>query len=453
MIEQNQTTVVAAGRRSGKTRCAAAAALHNLLLVPELDAAVGRGERRYAVSIANSERQAKVFLDHAKTLVTASPTLAGELVSQTAAELVFRGDRVLAAFPCSARTGRGYAVSFLLLDEFGHFYDETDGEAVAGRVYAAMTPSLATFGPSSRLVIASTPFGGTNKFAELWTKADNGELPGAAAFHGTTREMNPRVPDDYLQAQEVALGTAEFAQEYEAAFAQFGLSFIEADALEDVVGSRQGLDYEQITNPVVGFDPAFSRDAAAAVVVGRDKQDGNRLLVAHAERWVPRRKSRFTRLAEKTSQIDYVLDELAAIVKCYPGARVVSDAHLPGEVEAGLAARNVGGVRFKSPDQTEVFQELRARIHTGRITLVPDEQLLSELKRLRTRYRAGSSVVETPRVGDSHCDMAKALGAAVFEFAGHAPMSAEYARKYDDLYFSRGPESRAIGGNIMKEVF
>ena len=41
--------------------------------------------------------------------------------------------------------------------------------------------------------------------------------------------------------------------------------------------------------------------------------------------------------------------------------------------------------------------------------------LLAELARLRTRYRAGSSSVEVPRVGDSHGDVALAVAAAVYQ--------------------------------------
>ncbi len=119
--------IAAAGRRGGKTRCAAAGAIHNLLLCPELDALVAPGERRYAVSIANNQAQARIFLDHAHALVKASPTLAGEIVSVTANQIEFRGGRVLAAFPCTARGARGWPISYLCLDEFGHFLDVEDG--------------------------------------------------------------------------------------------------------------------------------------------------------------------------------------------------------------------------------------------------------------------------------------------------------------------------------------
>jgi hypothetical protein len=176
-IEENCMVVAAAGRRSGKTRAAAAGALHNLLLTPELDSLVRPGEKRYAVSVANSRAQARIFLDHALALVKASPMLRGELVQEDADSLEFRGDKILAAFPCTARGTRGWAISFLVLDEFAHFLDvDEGGPAVAGRIYAAMTPSVAQFGDAGRVVVLSTPYG-DNLFAELWRKAQNGEIP------------------------------------------------------------------------------------------------------------------------------------------------------------------------------------------------------------------------------------------------------------------------------------
>ena len=45
--------------------------------------------------------------------------------------------------------------------------------------------------------------------------------------------------------------------------------------------------------------------------------------------------------------------------------------------------------------------------------------LIAELQRLRSRYRAGSSQVEVPRVGDSHGDVALALAAACWEHDRH----------------------------------
>ena len=54
----------------------------------------------------------------------------------------------------------------------------------------------------------------------------------------------------------------------------------------------------------------------------------------------------------------------------------------------------------------------------GELELYPDNQLLEELRRLRTKYTAGSSSVVNPRVGSSHGDLVQALAIAVYAMRG-----------------------------------
>jgi hypothetical protein len=418
-IEKHRMVIACCGRRFGKTRGVAAAALHNLLLVPELDKLVSPGERRYAVSVANNRAQARIFVDHARSIVKSSPALRRELVSEGAHELVFRGDRVLSAFPCTAKGGRGWAVSFLGLDEFAHHFDiDEGGPAVASRIWAAMTPSVAQFGDLGRVVVISTPFGSDGLFAELFAKASNGELPKAAAFHAPT-SANPMVDADYLAAQEAALGSDDFRREFGAEFIAGGASFIEAARVREVVADRDELLPSDALRWVCALDPAFSNDPTALVIVGQDPFDKARLLVGRAERWLPprvRKGTRKTRADQDRAMAD-VLDQVAERALRYQG-RVISDQHLPGTIVDELRKRGVHAMieAWTAKSKTEAFQAVRGRIYTNRIELPNNVQLIAELCRLRTNYRAGSTTVEVPRVGDSHCDLAIALAAAVWHF-------------------------------------
>jgi hypothetical protein len=67
----------------------------------------------------------------------------------------------------------------------------------------------------------------------------------------------------------------------------------------------------------------------------------------------------------------------------------------------------VGGRRLSLP---------QARVApAGELELYDQPQLLAEFRRLRTRYAAGRSQVENPRVGGSHGDLAQALALVVYE--------------------------------------
>jgi hypothetical protein len=421
-IEAHRLTVACCGRRFGKTRMASAAALHNLLLVPELDELVARGERRYAVSVANNTAQARLFVEHAASIVKASPELARELVSETVDALEFRGGRVLAGFPCTARGGRGWPISFLVLDEFAHAYEiEEGGPATAQRLWAAMRPSTAQFRELGRTVVISTPAGSDGKFAELYAQALGGELAGAAAFHAPT-STNPLIDRDYLAAEEVALGHDDFRREFGAEFLAGGASFIEASRIRDVVADwREALPTDGV-DWVLAFDAAFASDPAAVAVVGRSPLGRTRLICGYTQRWLPPKSRRRLRRSrdEDTRLIESVIADVAAVASRFR-ARVIVDQHLPGVVVNEFAKHGVHATvrAWTAESRTQAAQAVRARIYTQRIELPDDPQLIAELSRLRTKYRAGSATVEIPKVGDSHCDVAVALLAAVGEHDRH----------------------------------
>ena len=141
------------------------------------------------------------------------------------------------------------------------------------------------------------------------------------------------------------------------------------------------------------------------------------MLVGHVERWLPRKGGRLSRRTrdERDLWIDSTLDRVASIAKRF-GATVISDQHLPGVVSDELRRRGVPRVKivpWTASTRSEAFQALRARIATERVSIPDDEQLVAELLRVRTKFRAGASVVEIGRVGDSHGDLAVALAAGV----------------------------------------
>ena len=113
----NLLHVWALGRRSGKGLLGSLTGLWTNLLRPDLDAYVRRREKRYAVCLATNLRQGRIFVDQAKSIVEASPLLAGLVDSATDDEIVFKNGTVLAAFPCTSRGGRGWPIAFLMLDE------------------------------------------------------------------------------------------------------------------------------------------------------------------------------------------------------------------------------------------------------------------------------------------------------------------------------------------------
>ena len=110
------------------------------LLRPELLERLG-GERGYAVAIATNLRQARLIAQAARSVIEHSPLLAEMVESVTEDVVYFTNGTAFAAFPCSSRGGRGWPIFFLAMDEAAHFLTETDGPAVADKVFEALAPA------------------------------------------------------------------------------------------------------------------------------------------------------------------------------------------------------------------------------------------------------------------------------------------------------------------------
>jgi phage terminase large subunit-like protein len=230
---------------------------------------------------------------------------------------------------------------------------------------------------------------------------------------------------EYLAAQEAALGDEDYRREFLAEFTAGGATFIEPDRIRACVGDWKETLPGDATGWIAAFDPAFSKDPAALAIVGRRHDDPARLVVGHTQRWVPPRTGRLRRRSrsEETSWIEQVVAEAAEVCGRYGLHNVLSDQHLAGTMQSEFEKH---GLRVKvaawtGTSKTAALRSLRALIHTERIEFPDDPVLVAEIGRVRTK--PGSDTIETPRSGDSHCDLALATAAAVLEHERHRPAS------------------------------
>ncbi|MBA2361426.1 MAG: hypothetical protein H0V79_10945 [Actinobacteria bacterium] len=409
--------VLALGRRSGKTTMAALVGLWDCLLRPALDEKVRPGERRHVVCVATNLRQARLFVAAARSIVERSPLLSKLIEQATEDEILFRNGTALSAFPCSSRGARGWPISTVLLDEAAHFISDTEGPAVAERVFASLVPSTAQFGDAAVVLLASTPYGSDGLFAQLFQQASSGELEDAMAHRVPTAEMNPTIDAGFL-AREQARDPESFRSEYLAEFVGGGHSFLDPERIAEAVVLPGELLPEQATGWVAGLDPAFSSDPFGLAVVGRDPGDRGRLVLGLARAWKPSRRKPGS-FEDRRAVEDTVLAEVAAVCLRFR-AKVVTDQYAAPQIVDYLRRRglNVRTVPMTATSKTVAFSELRARLNAGSLELYDEATLLAELRRLRTRYSAGSAAVVNPRVGGSHGDCAQALALAVSHHGG-----------------------------------
>ena len=403
------------GRRSGKSTMGALVLLHNLLLSPQLDAFVRPGERRWGVAVATNLAQARLIVQAARSVIEASPLLADLVESSTEDEIAFTNATALRAFPCSSRGGRGWPISALLFDEAAHFVD-AEGYQAADRVWQGLSPSAAQFGEGARLIVSSTPWGTDGFFADLYRRSDSGEIVGATAIHATTAQMNPTIGDAYLDAEQ-ARDPDGFRAEYLAEFTGSGDAFLDFDLFE--LGPPGEVPPEAGQGWIAGLDPSFSSDPAGVAVLGRDFADRRKLVLGCTRALKPRRRKAES-FEELASVQEEVLSRILDILDPYGVRTAWTDQYAARPVidrlgRDGIAARQLS---MSAQTKTAIFSELRSRIYDGTLTIPDNPDLLAELRRLRTRFAAGSASVVTPRAGGSHCDMAQALALAVYAMRG-----------------------------------
>ena len=418
---------------------AALAALWDALLRPDLDALVRPGERRYAVAVATNQRQARLFVAAARSIVERSPLLAREVRSASDDAIEFRNGATVSAFPCTSRGARGWPISLLVMDEAAHFLSETEGPQVAERVFASLAPSTAQFGALSRIIVSSTPYGSDGFFADLYGRVTGGEIEEAAAHNYASREMNPTLDDEFL-ARERARDPEGFASEYEATFVGGGLSFLDPASIDAAVLRPDATELFPTAGRdwIAGLDPAFSSDPFGLAIVGRDANHPERLVLGCALAWKPRRRKPGS-FEERREIEDDVLASVARVIRLY-GARAVADQYMAAAVVDRLRSEGIW-VRTEpmtATSKTAAFAELRARLAAGSLDLLDVPPLLAELRRLRSRFRAGSASVVNPRVGGSHGDIAQALALAVYEHDRYG------LQRDDGLGASVGTDGRSI---------
>jgi hypothetical protein len=409
----------ALGRRSGKSTQGALVGLWDACFRVELDARVRARERRHIAVIATNRRQARLVIDAARSIVAGSKLLQGLVIDESEDELEFSTGAVFSAFACTARSGRGWAISTLILDELAHFLDG-EGNSAAESVWAALVPGTLQFGADARIIASSTPWGDSGLFADLHRQASSGELEDAVAWQEPTAAMNPQVDPAWLAAEE-RRDPESYKSEYLAQFVGSGGRFFDPAAVDSAVSLPGELRPQDGTGWICGLDPAFSSDPFGLVMVGRDRRDRRRLLVGLVRSW--RQSPRKPVSLEQTREIeDTILAEVAQTIELF-GARAVTDQYKAAGVVDRLQRHgiNVRTEAMTAPMKDAAFGFLRGRLNEGSLELHPHPGLLRELRSVSTRYTAGRSSVVLPRVGGSHGDLAQALAIAVLEHDRYAP--------------------------------
>ena len=131
-----------AGRRSGKTRMAAAISVHIGAIEQHT---LAPGEVGYVLLLAASRSQARVAFDYVCGFLDASPILRQQILGITSEEVRLKDNVVIAVHAGSYRTIRGRTLLAVVADETYFWRDETSAQPDV-EVFRACAPALAASG-------------------------------------------------------------------------------------------------------------------------------------------------------------------------------------------------------------------------------------------------------------------------------------------------------------------
>ena len=173
------------GRRSGKSRMAAAIAVFFSLLAPLKRLAPG--EIGHIVVLSASKAQAKVVFGYVLGFIESSAILRQQIEHVRAEEIVLKGNVVIGVHTSSFRTIRGRTLLAAVFDETAYWRDESSA-APDVEIYRAVTPALATTG--GMLVAISSPY---RKVGLLHTKHRDhfGQDGNVLVVQAPSTELNP----------------------------------------------------------------------------------------------------------------------------------------------------------------------------------------------------------------------------------------------------------------------
>lgn len=388
------------GRRAGKSRVAAAIAVYEALF---REVRLAPGEMGVVGLIAVDRDTARVLLEYVRHILEASPILRRMVMESLAQEIRLANRRVIQVMTASGASVRGRTYLACVLDELA-FFRSAEGLANDAEILRALRPGLATTG--GKLVGLSSPYARSGVLWEVFRRHWGEEGADVLVWKAPTVLMNPTI-DLRLIGRALEEDPEAARSEWEAEFRSDLETFIPGEVLEAVVVSGRHELPPRVGVAYVGFvDPSGGRGDAAALAIAH-QEGGGRVVVDVARRWpAPHEPAR-------------VVEEMAGVLREYRVARVVGDRYA-GEWPRQEFGRHGIGYEPASQDKSRLYLDFLPLVLSGRCELPDVRRLVSELRDLVRRSRAGGrDVVDHPPRGSD--DLANAVAGAVVVAAGRLP--------------------------------
>jgi hypothetical protein len=378
-----------AGRRSGKSRMAAALGVYYACFVKHR---LAPGERGMVLILAASQAQARTVFEYVRGFLDTSSVLSEEIASSTQHEIVLRNGITVAVHSNSFRTVRGRTLCAVIMDEIAFWRDEASALPDI-ETYTAVLPSLATTG--GMMIAISTPYRKIGLLHQKHRDHFGVDSADTLVVSAASKLLNPTLDDAVIAATTAADPSAAPA-EWLAEFRDDISAFLPDELIDSAIEYGRPLEL-----PPVGENYCAFCDASGGV--GRDSYT---ICVGHRDAKgaliidVVRGTTGKFEPAEVTKQYAELLRE-------YKIGSVTGDNYAALWVSGTWGDVGIRYTRSELP-KSQIYLECVPLFTRGLVRLPDHARLLREFRLLELhQHRGGRQSVDHPRGG--HDDHANAV--------------------------------------------
>jgi hypothetical protein len=338
------------------------------------------GERGTIVIIAADRRQAATIFRYLREML-AIPLLSGAIVRETNELLELNNSINIEIQTASYRTVRGRTVVAALCDELAFWRNDEGTSNPDTEIINALRPAMATI-PGARLLKASSPYA---RRGILWTdyrKHYGVEDAATLVWQATTREMNPSVPQSFIDAA-YADDAANAAAEYGGLFRTDLEAFVSKEVVDacTVPGRFELPMLKNVRTQYFAFvDPSGGSSDSMTLCVGHDE---NGIVVIDAIR---ERRPPFSP--------EGVVQEFAELLQSY-GVRSVSGDRYGGEWPRERFKMYGVDYQVGVAPKSDLYRDLLPLLNGAKIELLDVPRLAAQLCGLERRTsRAGKDSID-----------------------------------------------------------
>lgn len=387
-LQPSREAWVISGRRSGKSLIAAFIAVF-VACFKDYSTVLKDGERGVVMLIATDRKQARVIFRYISSLLEAVPMLSRMVVAKTKESIELSNSISIEVHTCSFKSIRGYTVVAAICDEIAYWTDE-DSANPDSEVISALRPAMITI-PDSLLLCISSPYSRRGALWNAYKENHGNDSSDVLVWQADSRSMNPTL-DQKIIDKALLDDPAKASAEYLAQFRSDLESFVSQQAVDAVVSSgcfevtpASSFQYVAFCDPAGG-----SGKDSFTLAIAHSTKDGTAVLDCIREQKPPFSPEKVT-------------EEFSKVFESYNCQKVTGDRYA-GEWPREQFRKHGIDYVISEKSKGEIYQAVLPLINSGKVELLDNPRLITQLCGLERRTRSGGKDI-IDHAPNSHDDL------------------------------------------------